>query len=689
MIGRPDAAAAIARFMARVPTGRVGLIIEGDPGIGKTTVVRDSIREAHARGFQVLEARPAEAEADFSFAALSDLIGSQFDAVRDELPPPQREALEVALLLREAETPADPRTMAAALLTAVTRLSARDPLVIVIDDAQWLDAPSRRAIEWVARRLPPRLGMVVATRSQPPARTPIDLEAALPPGDVEHLVLAPLSLASLHRLISSGLGLQLARPMLVRLGEASDGNPMYALEIAGAIARQGTVPGLGDRLPVPPSLHDLLLDRVDRLSPPARTVATAAAALARPSVGTLEAAYGSELDLDAALVEAEEAGILVSDGSRLAFSHPLLAETLYGSLTGSRVRTLHRRLAAVVSDLEERGRHLARSVRPPDDEAAAVIDEAAALATRRGAPDSAAELYDAAVRLTSDARQEDLARRMLGGARALGDAGDIRGAESLATEALGHSRTGSQRARALLKLGSLASYTKTTEVRVKLQERALREAGDDPDLRIEILIALFEQIVIDPVMAERRADEVIGMLRGSGDRSRLAQALIQKFIARTVSGHGADAGLLHEALALEGEAGEPVSTYPLLWYHWIDDLEAARARYRLHDAQFRARGDVARRGRARRVHRDGGVPRRQLVGGRAGAGRGVRDAGRDRCAGSVRGVVHGPVVHRRAPRSHRARPSDPDRLRGWHRTARATLADGVSLGLGRGGVLRG
>ena len=126
---------------------------------------------------------------------------------------------------------------------------------------------------------------------------------------------------------------------------------------------------------------------------------------------------------------------------------------------------------------------------------------------------SAAELYEAAARLTPAANPDDAARRLVGAATALSVAGDLHGAESLARDALGRARTGSIRARALLLLGSLATYTETTAVRVDYQERALLEAGDDAPLRIEILVALFEQIALDPRMAERRADEAIDLLR--------------------------------------------------------------------------------------------------------------------------------------------------------------------------------
>ena len=175
--------------------------------------------------------------------------------------------------------------------------------------------------------------------------------------------------------------------MLVRVAEASGGNPYFALEIAGALARDHAQPALGDLLPVPRTLHDLLSDRIDRLSRAARAVASAAAALSRPTAETVGAAVGSDLDVDAALLEAEEAGVLVSDGDRLRFSHPLLASAIYGSLTAGRRRALHRRLAAIVSDPEERARHLARSVSAANEGAASTIEEAAALATRRGAPE--------------------------------------------------------------------------------------------------------------------------------------------------------------------------------------------------------------------------------------------------------------------------------------------------------------
>jgi predicted ATPase len=559
MIGRAGEAATVTRFAERVPSGPVGLLIEGEPGIGKTTVMLETIRAATQRRYRVLQARPAEAESDLSFAALGDLIGGLFHEVSDALPAPQRQALEMALLLRWADQQADPLTTASALLTVLTILSSTDPLVIAIDDAQWMDQASRRALEFSIRRLPQRVGVVVASRVDDGPGTPFDLERALGPGSLERLVLGPLSLAALHHLIQSRHGLNLSRPMLVRVAEASGGNPYFALEVAGALARDHAQPALGDLLPVPRTLHDLLSDRVDRLSTAARAVASAAAALSRPTAQTVASAVGSDLDVDAAILEAEEAGVLASDGDRLRFSHPLLASAIYGSLTAGRRRSLHRRLVSVVDDPEERARHLARSATAADEGAASTIEDAAALATRRGAPESAAELYDAACRLTPAEQSENLARRMLGGANARLVAGDLDGARSLAERAMEIGRTGSIRARALLLIGHLASYTETTQARIEYQEHALSEAGHDVALRVEILLALFEQIAVNPDKAVQRADEAIGLLRERDDPGLLARALISKFIAEAVLGRGANPLLLDEAMAL---ASSPAGTSP-------------------------------------------------------------------------------------------------------------------------------
>ncbi len=587
LIGRAEAVEALARFTQQVPVGPVGLVIEGEPGIGKTTVWLEAVRMAGERGYHVLSARPAEAEAELSFAALGDLVGGVLDDVRHALPPPQRMALDVALLRADTDVVADPLTTAAAFLSVLTMLSSRSPLVIAIDDAQWLDRASRRVLEYSARRLPRLSGIVVAHRAGEGVSTPLGLDRALAQGSLETLQLGPLSVSELDRIVRFQLGARPSWPLLVRVAEAARGNPFFAIEISRAMAQARSAPALGDFLPVPNRLRDLLSDRVDRLSPAALAAVSAASALSHPTATSVAAALGQDLDADEALHEAEQAGVLVVDGDRLSFSHPLLASAVYGAVTGTRRRALHRRLAGIVRDPEEAARHLARSGIAADDRAASRIEQAAELAERRGAPEAAAELFEAACRLTPSEHAEDLARRMLGGAEALSRAGDMDGARSLAKRALETAPTGSLRARALLVLGSIATYMDSTEVRLGYQERALVEAGDDGRLRVEILLALFEGIALDPEQAGQRADEAIELLRRRDDPARLAQALAHKFIAEAVLGRGARPALLEEALALGTR-----STYPLLWYHWIDDLEGAREQHAARDREFRDRGDL-------------------------------------------------------------------------------------------------
>ena len=339
MIGRANAAEAIARFTRSVPDGPVGLVIEGEPGIGKTTVWLEAVRMAGEHGYLVVKAKPTEAEVELSFAALGDLLGGVLDDVRDALPPPQRVALEIALLRRDAEVPADPLTTATALVGVLTILSRRDPLVVAIDDAQWLDRASMRVLEFALRRLPPRAGILVACRAGDDATAMLGLDRALAAGRLEHLALGPMSVAALHQLMQSRLGMAPPRPTLVRVAEASRGNPFYALEIATAMERSGAMPALGDPLPVPPQSP----------RPPERSHGSALRGSTGSSSGrgcalppdhrSVAAALDPDIDAEAALLEAEEAGILVSEGDRLRFSHPLLASTIYGSLTGARRRT--------------------------------------------------------------------------------------------------------------------------------------------------------------------------------------------------------------------------------------------------------------------------------------------------------------------------------------------------------------
>ena len=205
--------------------------------------------------------------------------------------------------------------------------------------------------------------------------------------------------------------------------------------MAHALARQGDEQIVGDPLPVPRSVEDLVADRLDGLSHGARDLVLAAAALSRPTASVLERAVPHDCDVGSALIEAEEAGVLVVDRERIRFAHPLLASVVYGTSSQERRRQLHELLADVVEDPEERARHLASSATIPTDAVATEIESAAAGAARRGAQQAAAELYAASARLTPPEASAQLARRRLGEATSLLAVGDMAAARAGADQA--------------------------------------------------------------------------------------------------------------------------------------------------------------------------------------------------------------------------------------------------------------
>ena len=333
----------------------------------------------------MLSARPAEAERELSFSGLGDLLAPALDRV-EALSPPRRRALEVALLLASDEqTAPDPRALGLATLDLLRLLAEEEPLLVAVDDTQWLDPPSRETLAYALRRLD---------------REPIALLAACRPGadalgDSERVVVGPLSVGALHELIRNRIG-AVPRPTLVRVHETSGGNPFFALELVRALEGRELPPG--EALPVPATLSALTASRFERLGAEAREALLYVAALARPTREVVTAAVGEHAG--SALRAAAAAGVIEADGSRLRFTHPLLASVRYGSATRDERARVHRRLAGLVTDAEERGRHLGAAATAPDAGVAAALDEAAAAARARGTPAAAAELAESAVRLT-------------------------------------------------------------------------------------------------------------------------------------------------------------------------------------------------------------------------------------------------------------------------------------------------
>jgi predicted ATPase len=379
IVGRDDELAAVDALLEAVSAGPAALILEGEPGIGKTTLLDAARDVALARRFRVLAARPAPTEVRMAHAGLADLLR---DAPLDALPPAQRAALDAALLRGETAVTRAPdrRAVAAALLTTIEALAATAPVLILIDDLQWLDASTTSALGFALRRVTGRVGLLAA--SHPPADRLV----------ARRLTIGPLPSASIGRVIRRRLRAPLSPAAAQRVETLSGGNPLFALEIARA----------PDATRLPDTLKDLVSERLDDLDEHVRLTLATAAALERPDVALIAAAL-PDRDVVAALTEAEAADIITFTQGAVVFAHPLLAAGAAEHVAPAQRRAIHARLAELVTDPEQRARHLARASVQPDAATIAALDEAAALATTRGAPAAAAELLDLARALGADA----------------------------------------------------------------------------------------------------------------------------------------------------------------------------------------------------------------------------------------------------------------------------------------------
>ena len=467
--GRDEELARAYAFLERSTSAPRALVLEGEAGIGKTTLWLAAAERARECGVRVLSSRPAEAERGLAFAGIGDLVEGVLDDVLALLTPPRRHALEVALLVEEATEPVDPRALGLAVRGVLETRAAEGPLAVAIDDVQWLDRSSADALSFALRRLERPLVVLLARRLAPEI-DPSGLERALAPDAVERLEVGPLSVGAIQTLLRERLERVFTRPLLLRIHETSGGNPFYALELARAL---GSEVDPTQPLPVPESLEGLLHARIDALPEPARGALGLVSALGEADVRILRETGGG----DAALEPALTAGVVEWSGSRIRFTHPLLASAVYRGLSVSARRHIHRALAEAVPDPVERTRHLARSADGPAAGIAAAADEAAERAAARGALAASVELREHALRLTPPEALEDVHRRTIAAARAYFATADAVRARRLADDLLGRTPSGTLRADVLVLLSDLALGDRDA---IALRREALREAEEDP-----------------------------------------------------------------------------------------------------------------------------------------------------------------------------------------------------------------
>ena len=478
IVGREAELASLNAFIDEMEGGAAALVLEGDAGVGKSTLWGAAVEHARARGLTVLSSRPAEAERGLGNVGLGDLLEGVIDDVLAALATPRRRALQVALLREEASgDPVDGRTLGVAVHDALELLSDHGPTLIAVDDVQWLDPSSSRALAFALRRLHARALIVLLARRLVEAAQQSELERALGPDRVRRLMVGPLSVGALHRFLGDRLQRPFPRQTLLRIHERSGGNPFFALELARLLPAD--VDPL-QPLPVPETLEEAVGERISALPAAVREALALAAAVGTASESLLKRAGVASGALDAAVA----ARVVEREGGMIRFIHPLLSSVLYDDL-GEQRRAVHARIAEAAEEATLRARHLALSTDKPDADIARLLDEAATLASDRGAPATTAELAEHALRLTSLDQADERRRRALAAAHAHLAAGEWTRARSITTDLL-DGAGGPLRAEALLLLAEFEH----DDLAVPLLEQAVCEAASHPALQALIHIRL-------------------------------------------------------------------------------------------------------------------------------------------------------------------------------------------------------
>ncbi len=550
LIGRDEDVATLEAFISGTPEGFALLVLDGEAGIGKTSLWEAGIGVADDAGIQVMTAHPSPAESALSFVGLNDLVEKVHASVWAELPLPQRSALEAALARSATDSSVKSGAVAIAFLSAIRALARRQPLLIAIDDYQWLDRSTARVVEFALRRLSTEPVRVIVA-SRPEFATP--WEQRLGPDRVTHHMVKPLPATALYHLIHDHLGVPLGRPTLLRIHETSRGNPFFALELARELAERREYEYQGRPLPLPERLNDLLRTRLGRLPQHTRHLLAAAAALSSPELADLARMDGSPPETVARDLEtAERAGIIIVRDVKVEFTHPMLAAAAYATASQRERDQIHATAAAIERDPEEASRHRALSLRMPDEHAALQLAETARRAHVRGATDIAAHFAEQSLRLTPPQDKGVVFRRALIAGELMLAAGNQGRARQLFDMAFDYSQTGVERAEALLHRAQLATPLRKA---VALGEQALTETQDS-SLRslIHRLLGGVSYALGEVVGAERHAREAVRLAEQGTDQEALGLALAELAHWTFCAGGGYQEDLFDRAVALNDSA---------------------------------------------------------------------------------------------------------------------------------------
>jgi DNA-binding CsgD family transcriptional regulator len=475
LLGRQDERARIERLLDDARLGRSGvLVLRGEPGIGKTALLR--LARELAEGMTILRATGVPAEADLEYSGLVELLRPVLSRL-DRLPDHQATSLREAVGLAASVDRQDRFAVGAAVLSLLAVAAEERPILVLVDDAQWLDRASADTLKFASRRLfVDRVAVLVAER---------DGEAGSFTGTgFEELHLSGLARDDVAVLLRRFSPTSAPVPVLERVHQVTGGNPLAVIELGHMVSPDEIARRYDDELapmPVGPAIQEAFARRAADLPEETRRALLLVAVATRADIDTIGRSIAN-LGLEfGALESAEDAGLIAFEQGAVVFTHPLVRAAIYHSAAASERRAAHRALADAlgVGDHDRRAWHLAGAALGPDEPAAGALAALAERARERGAHATAASALEHAARLSTDSTLRVV--RLIGAADAAWAGGQPRKAITLLEEALPGCRDTLHRARLLSLRGRIEHEVghQVTSRELLLEAAALVE-DDDP-----------------------------------------------------------------------------------------------------------------------------------------------------------------------------------------------------------------
>jgi DNA-binding CsgD family transcriptional regulator len=397
VVGREAELATIDRMIAGLLQGRGrAAVLRGEPGVGKTTLLTIARERAEAAGVRVLHTTGVEAESGLPYGGVERLLAPVADEARG-LTPGHAAALRSALGRDDAGIP-DAYIVALAALELLAELAQREPVLLIADDAQWLDRNTRLVLAFIGRRAADeRIAILAGSRRTDDEVADLGLD--------DHRM-EPLAPAAAEELLDR-LSPQLAPAARGRILALAQGNPLALAELPHALTaeqRAGATP-LPDLLALTGRLEAGFAARAERLPEPARLALLAAALAPRAGAADVLAAVAEILGAEPGpgVLAAAVAGELIEDDpSALRFRHPLMRSAIQQAAGPVRRQAMHAALARTMRDEAEALWHRARATQAPDEDLATRLQAAGERALRRGAPDDALRLVEQAATVSAE-----------------------------------------------------------------------------------------------------------------------------------------------------------------------------------------------------------------------------------------------------------------------------------------------